>query len=334
MFERFTDRARRSIVLAQEEARGLQHNYIGTEHLLLGLIHEGQGVAARAVARSGLTLEGCREAVLAIIGRGSQPQVSHIPFTPRAKKCLELALREALALGHDYIGTEHVLLAIMTEGEGVAAQLLAKREGGLPAIRNTVLNLLPAATSGETSIRLRRTAVARRFEVQQEAEGAPPASPAADKSLAEAARLAAGSPLGSHHLLLAALSDPDSAATRTLTGLGLDLDRAREALRGADVTGSSDELPEDAGRRQMLVTVTADRVIVEARDPAIVAAGRAAVAAVAGEGGDGTIRGDDPAAAVLSGAWQALHDSLTDIRRRPGLGQLADDAASEPPAPE
>src|SRR5437899_1639275 len=124
MFERFTDRARRVVVLAQEEARMLNHNYIGTEHILLGLIHEGEGVAAKALESLGISLEGVRQQVEEIIGQGQQAPSGHIPFTPRAKKVLELSLREALQLGHNYIGTEHILLGLIREGEGVDAQAL------------------------------------------------------------------------------------------------------------------------------------------------------------------------------------------------------------------
>src|SRR6202000_443417 len=126
MFERFTDRARRVVVLAQEEARMLNHNYIGTEHILLGLIHEGEGVAAKALESLGISLEAGRQQVEEIIGQGQQAPSGHIPFTPRAKKVLELSLREALQLGHNYIGTEHILLGLIREGEGVAAQVLVK----------------------------------------------------------------------------------------------------------------------------------------------------------------------------------------------------------------
>ena len=126
MFERFTDRARRVVVLAQEEARLLNHNYIGTEHILLGLIHEGEGVAAKALESLGISLEAVRSQVEEIIGQGGSSPSGHIPFTPRAKKVLELSLREALQLGHNYIGTEHILLGLIREGEGVAAQVLVK----------------------------------------------------------------------------------------------------------------------------------------------------------------------------------------------------------------
>ncbi|MDR0433202.1 MAG: ATP-dependent Clp protease ATP-binding subunit [Bifidobacteriaceae bacterium] len=143
MFERFTDRARRVIVLAQEEARLLNHNYLGTEHILLGLIHEGEGVAAKALESMNVTLEAVRSQVQDVMGEGQQaPSGSHIPFTPRAKRVLELTLREALQLGHNYIGTEHILLGLIREGEGVAAQVLAKLGADLARVRQQVIELL------------------------------------------------------------------------------------------------------------------------------------------------------------------------------------------------
>ncbi|CEH05631.1 ATP-dependent Clp protease ATP-binding subunit [Propionibacterium freudenreichii] len=142
MFERFTDRARRVIVLAQDEAKMLNHNYIGTEHILLGLIHEGEGVAAKALEQMGISLEAVREQVIEIIGQGSTPPTGHIPFTPRAKKVLEYSLREALQMNHSYIGTEHILLGLIREGEGVAAQVLIKLGADLNRVRTTVLQLL------------------------------------------------------------------------------------------------------------------------------------------------------------------------------------------------
>jgi len=142
MFERFTDRARRVVVLAQEEARMLNHNYIGTEHILLGLIHEGEGVAAKGLESMGISLEGVRAQVEEIIGQGQQAPSGHIPFTPRAKKVLELSLREALQLGHNYIGTEHILLGLIREGEGVAAQVLVKLGADLNRVRQQVIQLL------------------------------------------------------------------------------------------------------------------------------------------------------------------------------------------------
>jgi len=142
MFERFTDRARRVVVLAQEEARLLNHSYIGTEHILLGLIHEGEGVAAKALETLGISLEAVRAQVEEIIGQGGSSPSGHIPFTPRAKKVLELSLREALQLGHNYIGTEHILLGLIREGEGVAAQVLVKLGADLSRVRQQVIQLL------------------------------------------------------------------------------------------------------------------------------------------------------------------------------------------------
>ncbi len=152
MFERFTDRARRVVVLAQEEARMLNHNYIGTEHILLGLIHEGEGVAAKALESLGISLDAVRNQVEEIIGQGQQAPSGHIPFTPRAKKVLELSLREALQLGHNYIGTEHILLGLIREGEGVAAQVLVKLGADLNKVRQQVIQLLSGYQGGKESV--------------------------------------------------------------------------------------------------------------------------------------------------------------------------------------
>jgi ATP-dependent Clp protease ATP-binding subunit ClpC len=150
MFEKFTDKARRVVVLAQEEAKMLNHNYIGTEHILLGLIHEGEGVAAKALEALGINLDAVREQVQEIIGQGQTPPTGHIPFTPRAKKVLELSLREALQLGHSYIGTEHLLLGLIREGEGVAAQVLTKLGADSNRVRQQVVELLSGFQSKET----------------------------------------------------------------------------------------------------------------------------------------------------------------------------------------
>ena len=149
MFERFTDRARRVVVLAQDEARGLKHNYIGTEHLLLGLISEGEGVAAKALETMGIKGEAVRTSVIEIIGEGEKPVEGHIPFTPRAKRVFELSLREALQLGHNYIGTEHLLLGLLKEGEGVAAQVLTKQGADLAQVRQTVIQMLSGYQRGD-----------------------------------------------------------------------------------------------------------------------------------------------------------------------------------------
>jgi ATP-dependent Clp protease ATP-binding subunit ClpA len=336
MFERFTNRARHAVVLSQEEARRMQHNYIGTEHVLLGLLGEPDGVACRALAGLGMSLEAARNEVTAIVGTGSAALTGHIPFTPRAKKTLELALREALQLGHNYIGTEHILLGLIREGEGVAAQVL-KQHADLTAIRVAVLDQLTAAgaEAGHARRWLLRPSAADPGEAGAQAgQTVLNTSPAVDTTLSEAGRLAGSRPVGSHHLLLAALADPDTAAARALAALGVDLDQAKEMLRSTDVTGTSDEPPEEAGRRQMVIHVTGERLTIEATDPVITEAGRAALHALGDQAGaPGTIRGDLPASASLSTVWQALHDSLHSIQRRAALPADAPSTSDKPDEP-
>src|SRR6266702_3034016 len=219
MFERFTNRARHVVVLAQEEARRLQHNYIGTEHILLGLLGEPGGLAAQALDRFGMSLADAREEVKAVVGTGSKAMSGHI------------------------------LLGVVREGEGVGAHILREHAADLLAVRTAVLDLLPASRAQAARGRrwLRRRAAAGSGEPEETTELR--TTPAADTSLDAAARLAGPDPVGSHHLLLAALGDPDTAAARALAALGVDLDQARDALRNADVAGTSDEQPEEAGRR-------------------------------------------------------------------------------------
>ena len=201
MFERFTDRARRVVVLAQQEARRLDHNYIGTEHILLGLITEGQGVAARALESLGVNLEAVRQQVEEIIGRGQQAPSGHIPFTPRAKKVLELSLRESQQLGQEYIGTEHILLGLIREGDGVAAQVLVRLGADLNRVRQQVIQLLhghqaeepvPAA-SAERERRLlvkksRLEAVEQRLTALEQRVGTGPETSDLDEQIAQVRR--------------------------------------------------------------------------------------------------------------------------------------------------
>jgi ATP-dependent Clp protease ATP-binding subunit ClpC len=326
MFERFTAKARRTIVNAQEEARGLQHNYIGTEHILLGLLHEGQGIGPRVLTQFGMTLEGTREAVTEILGVSKQGLPSgHIPFTPRAKKVLEISLREALALHHNYIGTEHILLGLIREGDGVAAQVI-KRYTDLLQVRTAVLDLVeeiaPVQATRPRSW-LRRVVESA---TGHSGEGSPAeqpeaelltATPAADATLSTAARLAGGEAVGSHHLLLAALTDANSAAARILASLGVDLNRAKDALHHADISGTSDEQPEDAGRRQMNFTVTDEILTIVATDEILVKSANAALTALGDKAAPGgTIRGSDlsgPAARNLAKAWTALHNAFATL---------------------
>jgi ATP-dependent Clp protease ATP-binding subunit ClpC len=351
MFERFTDRARRVVVLSQEEAIRLKHHYIGTEHILLGLLGEADGVAARALTGLGMSLESAREEAAELVPPGSVQLTSHIPFTPRAKKTLELSLREALQLNHNYIGTEHLLLGLIREGEGeqggrdegVAVKML-RQHAELPAIRTAVLNLLPSVGPEAPAMRRWRRArpasladlgLAGQTGAEQTA-GQPGlnATPAADATLSEAARLAGTQPVGSHHLLLASLADPGTAAARALAALGVDLDQAREALRDMDVTGTSDEQPEEAGRRQMFIRVIGDRVTLEAHDAVLVKAGIDAMAALGDEQKEsGTIPGRLPVSASLSRVWLVLLESLEDIKRRATSPAAPPPAAPPPAAP-
>jgi ATP-dependent Clp protease ATP-binding subunit ClpC len=298
MFERFSNEARHVVVLSQEEARLLNHNYIGTEHILLGLLGKPDSIAGTVLASFGMTRDGVRAEVEAKIGRGKSQPTGHIPFTPRAKKTLELSLREALAIKHNYIGTEHILLGLLREGEGVAAQIM-REHADLLEIRVAVLDAVSADPDaareasegegeGETNAvlrwlrqRLSRHAVSVPF--RPDVPGAEPATrgtPAVEAALQQAARLAGPLPVGSHHLLLAALEDANSAASSALASLGVDLDELRGKLRAARIAGTSDELPEQAGRRQMAIQVTDETLTIVATDPVIVEAGKKALRAV------------------------------------------------------
>ena len=276
MFERFTDRARRVVVLAQEEARLLNHNYIGTEHILLGLIHEGEGVAAKALESLGISLEAVRAQVEEIIGHGGSAPSGHIPFTPRAKKVLELSLREALQLGHNYIGTEHILLGLIREGEGVAAQVLVKSGADLSRVRQQVIQVLSGYTG--SAVAVRRETPFRTIKSTTEVR-----SPAVEQAWRAAWANAGGGPLRSDDLLLALLGDESSMAAKAMASLGVSLDAVRERLDELRVTGTSDEMLEEAGARRVTVRVAEGRIVVEVDDP-----GLAELA-----GGDGELAGDD-----------------------------------------
>jgi len=377
MFERFTNRARHVVVLSQEEARLLNHNYIGTEHILLGLLGEPESIGGQVLASFGITRDGVREEVVEKIGRGKSMPSGHIPFTPRAKKTLELSLREALSIKHNYIGTEHILLGLIREGEGVAAQIL-RDHADLLEIRAAVLNAVSAADPGEEGEGAEETNAVLRWLRQRlirhgttslpfrpdvpGAETATRGTPAVEAALQQAARLAGPLPVGSHHLLLAALEDANSAASSALTSLGVDIDELRERLRAAKVKGTSDEQPEQAGRRQMAIEVSDEMLHVVLTDPVIVAAGKEALRAVnaraaatakkaaEGAGGEGAgaepsaaepsaaepsageaesasatsnvIRGDLPAAAGLADVWLDLHTTL-EIIAAPTAGRPA-----------
>ncbi|MGI8984203.1 MAG: Clp protease N-terminal domain-containing protein [Acidimicrobiales bacterium] len=318
MFERFTDRARRVVVLAQEEARALHHDYIGTEHLLLGLMHEGEGVAARALDQIGVSLDVARAKVLAITGEAAGVPDGHIPFTPRAKKVLELSLREALQLGHNYIGTEHILLGLIREGEGVGAQVLMTLGADLAAVRQAVIQRMSAAEAGRPG-----------------ATFVPPGrlsrvTPAAAKAEVEARRMAAGSPVGSHHLLLAMVQQQDSMAAKVLEDLGVTAEALQERLAQIEPAGTSDETPEEAGARRVGLRVEGKLVMLEIDDPELAASLEKAMTGRKVR----VIRGTDPEAegAGFPNVWSAVARSIEDMTRRLGKVAGAARAATSGPA--
>jgi ATP-dependent Clp protease ATP-binding subunit ClpC len=228
MFERFTDRARRVAVLAQEEARLLNHNYIGTEHILLGLIHEGEGVAAKALQSLDISLEAVRQQVEEIIGAGGSSPGQSIPFTPRAKQVLELSVREATTHGHDYIGTEHILLGLIREGEGVAIHVLVKIGANPDRVRAKVLELLAGGAADATV----------------PGQPLPPPSAALRQIMDEARQQAVvdGAPeVAPVHLFWAAVHHPDGAAGRMLRDVGVDPDDLRRRVLDESTDDPGDE---------------------------------------------------------------------------------------------
>jgi ATP-dependent Clp protease ATP-binding subunit ClpA len=296
MFERFTNRARATVVHAQEEARLLHHNYIGTEHILLGLIRESEGLAAKALGALGVSLDGVRQQVTEIIGEGDESPSGHIPFTPRAKKVLELSLREALQLKHNYIGTEHILLGLVREGEGVAAQVLVNLGADLDRVRNEVKRQL--ARVGDES-------------EAGAAEVSPRRTPAAEQAVAAAERLAGGSPMGSHHLLEALVRSEDSAAARALAALGVDPDTLAEKIDEVGIDGTSDLTDEESAARQIEIRLEEDEVRIVLRDEAALELTRTVTDHLGGP-----VRGDDPVTGGLVGLHQAVIRSLTELRAR------------------
>jgi len=290
MFERFTDRARRVVVLAQEEARLLLHGWIGTEHILLGLLAEDGGIARRALDSLGVHAESVREEIRRIVPPGEEPPTGHVPFTPRAKKVLELSLREALALGHNYIGTEHILLGVAREGEGVAAQVLAGRGAGLDRVRQQVLRLMSEHGTRQSPGRQWWT----------------PQTPAGQSVLARARDKAGPQrPAGSQHYLLALFDDPQSLAFKVLTSFGLTAEAVAARVEEVGPVGTSDERPEEAGARRMQLRVVGGRLELSVDDPDLVRGLEEVV-----------VMGDDPAAASFPALWGALRDTTGDMLRR------------------
>ena len=304
MFERFTDRARQTVVLAQEEARRLGHSYIGTEHLLLGLLREGDGVAAQALGRMGISLADVRSDVVRIIGETGESPSGHIPFTPRSKKVLELSLREAMQFGHNYIGTEHILLGLVREGEGVAAQVLVGRGADLKRVRATVLAELQNIGPGSRGAGPRRTA-------------------GGEEALSSAQQLAGSSAVGSHHLLEALARSEDSLASKVLISLGVDADTLAAKIDELGIEGTSDVTPEESAARQMELRIEGDVAYVVLRDADTVQLARTII-----ESFGGPVRGDDADVGSMAGLWQAVVSGLEDLRRR--VAPAAEEYVVEP----
>ncbi len=293
------------VVLAQEQARLLNHNYIGTEHLLLGLINEQDGVAARALEHLGISLEAVRAKVEAIIGEGGPGAPSgRIPFTPRSKKVLELSLREALQLGHNYIGTEHILLGLIREGEGVGAQVLLGLGAEPSAVREAVIQLM-SGYSGASPSRVRwRPGGAQR----------PQQTPAAARASAEAHRLAGGGAVGSQHYLLGLLQDQQSLAAKVLSSLGVTSETIEAKLTEMEPAGTSDETPEQAGARRIGMRVEGKLIMLEIDDPELAESLESAMVGRKVR----IIRGTDPEAeaAGFANLWSAVSRSVDDVTRR------------------
>jgi ATP-dependent Clp protease ATP-binding subunit ClpA len=293
-FERFTGKARRVVVLAQEEARGFNHNYIGTEHLLLGLLGVPDSRAGQVLTKLGYTRDNVRAGVDEVVGQGGATPRGHIPFTPRAKQTLDLALRESLQLHHHHIGTEHILLALITEGSGVGAQLLAARVDPISGVRTAVLDALADAP-----------------DTPNAPGGAAPArTPAAEDAVTAAAALAGGAPVGSHHLLEAVLRTDNSMAAQVLRALGVDPDAVAAKIDELDPESTTDANPEESAARRMELRLDGDEVHLVLRDAATVAAARA-VAGLA----DGPITGAGPVAGLFVPLWRATGDLLRQLRQ-------------------
>jgi ATP-dependent Clp protease ATP-binding subunit ClpC len=309
MFERFSSSARSTVVFAQEEARRLNHAYIGTEHVLLGLLCEPDSTAGRSLRFLGVGLSGVRSDVEAIIGRGNESPVGHIPFTPRAKKVLELSLREALQMKQSYIGTEHILLGLVKEGQGVAAQILVKRAGSLDRVR--------AAVAAEQGRPPDERSMAETHE----------RTPGAGQVLAAAEDLAGGGAVGTQHLLEALARSDDTAAAKALLAVGVDADALAAALDEVGIEGTADVVPEEAAARAMEVRVEGDAVHVVLQDANSLAVARSVVEATGGP-----LRGSDPVGAGAVVPWNAIVRYLLDVQTRVtpvAQGPLTTDPASD-----
>lgn len=308
-FEKFTVLARKVVVTAQEEARRLRHDHIGTEHLLLGLLAVPDGTAAQVLRRLGCDEETARADIAAVVAPGQTEVRGHIPFTPRAKKTLELALREATQLHHTHVGPEHILLALVREGGGVGAQVLAERVDPISRVRAAVLAALATTPDHTTDS---PDATAGRW---------PAGTPATEDTVSTASALAGGAPVGSHHLLEAMLRTENSMAARVLRELGVDPDAVAAKIDELDPESTADANPEEAAARGMELRVVDGEVHLVLRDPATVAVAQRVV-----ELSGGPVRGVGPVAGLFVPAWRSTHELLLRIQR---LLEPEADAADE-----
>ncbi|MER5200841.1 Clp protease N-terminal domain-containing protein [Streptomyces sp. NPDC002755] len=305
-FERFTVEARKVVVTAQEEARLLKHDYIGTEHILLGLLAAPDTVAAKVLHGLGYDKETAQADIAAAVEPGTQELSGHIPFAPRAKKTLDLALREAQQLHHTSIGTEHILLALVSEGEGVGARVLAGRIDPISRIRAAVL----ASVEGSQAV----------------AAGPWPAgTPAAEDTVSVASALAGGAPVGSHHLLEAMLRAENSMAARVLRELGVDPGAVAAKIDELDPETTTDANPEEAAARRMEIRLVDDEVHLILRDPTTVTLAKKVT-----ELSDGPVQGIGPVAGMFVPLWRSTNQLLLQIQRvlEPEPGEEDGSAAS------
>jgi len=293
MFERFTDNARAVVVTAQNEARSFRHSRIGTEHILLGLYNSPSGIAAEALQQLGITSEMVRADIESMVGKGDGTPSGHIPFSPRAKKVLELALREALQLSHNYIGTEHILLALEREGEGIAVKILATRTGGTQDVVRTVRALIAEHSgSGGAPTRPKRTT-------------------AADEVVTAAEALAGGAPMGSHHLLEALIRAEGSMAATVLARLGVSPDAIADTVDDLDADSTTDATPQETAARKMEIRIEEDEVHLVFRDEATLGMARTVNELT----GEDAIRATGPVAGRFVPLWTQLNELLMELVR-------------------
>jgi ATP-dependent Clp protease ATP-binding subunit ClpC len=290
-FERFTAEARKVVVTAQEEARLLKHTYIGTEHILLGLLDAPDSMAAKVLHQLGYDKETAQADIAAVAKPGTQELTGHIPFAPRAKKTLDLALREAQQLHHTSIGTEHILLALVREGEGVGAQVLGERISPISKIRAAVL----ASLEGSQDVT---------------AGPWPAGTPATEDTVSTASALAGGAPVGSHHLLEAMLRAENSMAARVLRELGVDPDAVAAKIDELDPETTTDANPEESAARKMEIRMVDDEVHLILRDPTTVT-----IAEKVTELSGGPIQGVGPVAGMFVPLWRSTNQLLLQIQR-------------------